>query len=116
MRDYIRSHSDYKLDSHVSESIMYDLAMTCDGISRGSVQCPALFGHPNTKSINVTLPKCVKVKQEVDLLTEKIIMMEKNPSTENKLADNQYIGTEFENQLGRSLGVGVKSGSASVQM
>ena len=116
MRDFIRTHPDYKLDSNVSENIMYDLALKCDGISKGTVPCPELFGIPKSKSMNVTLPKCSRVKEEVEMLTEKIIMMNQDDTVEKKVNTNEITGTDFENRLGKSLGVGIINGSAPVQM
>ena len=66
MQNFIVSHEAYKKDSNVSEPIMYDLAVMWDNISRELIGCPELFGTPKTKSANVTLPRCAKVKEEVD--------------------------------------------------
>ena len=100
MRDYIRNHPEYRQDSNVSEKIMYDLSVQCDGISRGTVKCPELFGSPKTKSVNITLPKCAQVGKEVEELTEKILRIENSLKKTN--AD---VNDDFENKLGKSLGI-----------
>lgn len=114
MRDYIRNHPDYKMDSHISERIMYDLSVKCDGISRGEIGCEELFGTPKTKSVNVTMPKCKIVGDEVARLTEKILTLE-NESLVKKMDDGPE-GTDFDNQIGRAINVGLINTDGSVQM
>ena len=89
---------------------MYDLTMKCDGISRGTLACPQLFGNPKTKSVNVTLPKCLKVGQEVEKLTEKILHLESENLVKKKVSNSVVTGSEFEDQIGKSLGVNVMNG------
>lgn len=105
MRDYIRSHEDYKQDSHVSEKIMYDLAVTCDGISRGKVDAPKLFGEPKTKSMNIIQPRCAKVSEEVEKVT-----MELNNPVKKAAVDT------IDDQLNKAIGIGVISGPGNIQM
>ena len=113
MRNFIQTHPTYKQDSNVNERIMYDLAVTCDNISRGQANCPELFGNPKTKSDDVTLSRCAKVKEEVDKITEKILTQE----AEVKLKDVESSGGTLEDRIGKSMGVGVMSdGSGHVQM
>ena len=101
MRDYIREHEDYQQDSLVSEKINYDLARTCDMISRGQLPCPELFGCPKTKSANVSSKKCEQMKEEVERLTEKILTIENK-----KKEDDDISGTDLDT-LSKSLGVKV---------
>ena len=110
IRDYTQNHPDYRQNSHVSERINYDLAVLCDKISRGTEPCPDLFGTPKTKSVNVSSPKCIEVKEEVERLTEKILSIESN----KKMKDGDIHGADFENTLSRSLGVDVKKGSTQM--
>ena len=102
MRNYICSHSDYKKDSRVSETIMYDLSVHLDKVSQGKVGCPSLFGSPNTKSLDVTLPNCVKVSEEVEELTKKILSVKS--MKDDKLEER---GNALQDNLTRSLGVDV---------
>jgi len=116
MRDYIRSHPDYKQDSNVSEDIMYDLTVRCDEISRGKVQCPELFGTPKTKSMNVTLPNCEKTGKEVQELTEKILKIENESKNLKKLTVDDINSNGFENQIGKAIGVSLINGDTPLQM
>ncbi|KAE8226846.1 hypothetical protein CF319_g624 [Tilletia indica] len=43
MRDYVRSHPDYKFDSVVSQGINYDMILELDKIERGEVEAPTLL-------------------------------------------------------------------------
>eukprot|EP01029_Cantina_marsupialis_P031641 TRINITY_DN916_c0_g2_i1.p1 TRINITY_DN916_c0_g2~~TRINITY_DN916_c0_g2_i1.p1 ORF type:complete len:736 (+),score=258.37 TRINITY_DN916_c0_g2_i1:37-2244(+) len=47
MRNFVRSHPDYKYDSMVSESIAFDLLKECRDISLGVKQAPELIGEVN---------------------------------------------------------------------
>lgn len=44
MRDFVRSHPEYKHDSVVTHSIAYDLLTRCDDITHGRVSEPSLLG------------------------------------------------------------------------
>lgn len=44
MRDFIRSHPDYRWDSVVSEPINHDLIVFLDRVSKGEIRCPELLG------------------------------------------------------------------------
>lgn len=101
MRDFVRSHPEYNQDSHISKKIMYDLAVQCDGISRGNIKCLELIGSPETKSVNVTLPKCEKVGKEVEQLTEKILRLE----NELKITKEEDVTSDFESKIGKALGI-----------
>ncbi|XP_066922074.1 glutamate--cysteine ligase catalytic subunit-like [Clytia hemisphaerica] len=116
MRNFIVNHETYKRDSEVNERIMYDLAVKCDSISRELVGCPELFGNPKTKSANVTLPRCEKVKQEVESITEKILQQQELDSTKVKdLSDSK--GTLDDDRFAKAAGLGVLSdGPGHVQM
>jgi len=107
MRDFITNHKDYKQDSLVSESINYDLSVLCDKISRGQANCPELFGTPKTKSVNISSPKVKEMKEEVERLNEKLLTIE------NKKKEDDIHGADFQDTLGKSLGVKV---STQVQM
>lgn len=110
MRNFIVSHDAYEKDSRVKEPIMYDLAVTCDKISQELIGCPELFGSPKTKSSDVTLPRCAKVKEEVDRITEKIL-------TKKVLSDEDEKSGILDDRFGKPIGVGVLSdGSGNVQM
>ncbi|GAB6024290.1 hypothetical protein CHUAL_008982 [Chamberlinius hualienensis] len=50
MRDFVKSHPDYKNDSKVCESINYDLLKTVSEITQGLRSSPELLGNPGTKS------------------------------------------------------------------
>lgn len=110
MRDYIREHPDYKQDSHVSEKIMYDLAVSCDQISRGVAGCPELFGTPKTKSENKIQPRCAKVTKEVARVTEHLKEIENEKKLTKKTPDI------LDEQMNKAIGVGVIGGGGSVQM
>lgn len=43
IREYVRSHPDYKFDSVVSPSMNYDMLKRLDAIERGEVEAPALL-------------------------------------------------------------------------
>lgn len=45
MRAFIRSHKDYKKDSHVPASVATDLMMACKDIGEGRRPCPELLGN-----------------------------------------------------------------------
>jgi len=107
MRDFITNHNDYKHDSLVSESINYDLSVLCDKISRGQANCPELFGTPKTKSVNISSPKVQEMKEEVERLNEKLLTIE------TKKKEDDIHGADFQDTLGKSLGVKV---STQVQM
>ena len=117
MRNFITSHEAYKKDSHVNEPIMYDLAVTCDKISRELVGCPELFGNPKTKSANVTLPRCAKVKEEVDRITEKILTNKIITAEEKADGKDGDVSATLDDHFGKTIGVGVLAdGSGNVQM
>lgn len=44
MRDFVKSHPEYKQDSVVTDSIAYDLMQAADEIGRGARPCPELLG------------------------------------------------------------------------
>ena len=46
MREFVRSHPDYKFDSVVNDRIVYDLLMAADKIESGEMDCPELFVKP----------------------------------------------------------------------
>ncbi|ESP03368.1 hypothetical protein LOTGIDRAFT_224402 [Lottia gigantea] len=50
MRNFVTSHPDYKQDSRVSESIVYDLLEKCDKISKYELEVPELLIPPKSKS------------------------------------------------------------------
>lgn len=50
MRDFVRSHPDYKFDSVVNDRIVYDLLMTADKIESGEMDCPELFAKPRHRT------------------------------------------------------------------
>ncbi|XP_047144925.1 glutamate--cysteine ligase catalytic subunit isoform X1 [Hydra vulgaris] len=101
MRNYICSHPEYKKDSFIPEAIMYDLSVHLDKVSQGKIGCPSLFGNPSTKSLNVTPPNCVKVSEEVEELTKKILSVKR--INEDKLEERDTL----QDNLTRSLGVDV---------
>lgn len=43
MRNFVRSHPDYKHDSVVSKEINYDLVRTVDKIEKGEIEVPELL-------------------------------------------------------------------------
>ena len=45
IRQFVKSHPDYKNDSFISSSIAHDLLVTCQGIGEGSIACPELLGN-----------------------------------------------------------------------
>jgi len=45
MRQFVRSHPDYKKDSVVSETVAYDLMEQCALIGEGKLSPPELFGR-----------------------------------------------------------------------
>lgn len=44
MRQFVRSHDEYRGDSVISQGIAYDLMQACDEIGRGLRPCPELLG------------------------------------------------------------------------
>lgn len=50
VRQFIRSHKAYKMDSVVSDEICYDLLKHLQGITKGTVQVPELLGEYYSKS------------------------------------------------------------------
>jgi hypothetical protein len=52
MRNYVRSHPDYKGDSVVTDEIAYDLMQTCDNIGKGKLHVPELLGDVRIKPIS----------------------------------------------------------------
>lgn len=112
MREYIRSHPTYKHDSHVNERIMYDLAVTCDSISRGLTGCPELFGNPDTKTTSDELPRCIRVNDVVTRVTEEIIAQQESAKLKMEAETN---GT-LDDRLAKTIGVGVGGGPGHIQM
>eukprot|EP00931_Biecheleriopsis_adriatica_P051184 TRINITY_DN29664_c0_g1_i1.p1 TRINITY_DN29664_c0_g1~~TRINITY_DN29664_c0_g1_i1.p1 ORF type:complete len:746 (+),score=151.03 TRINITY_DN29664_c0_g1_i1:66-2240(+) len=45
MRKFVRSHSDYKMDSVVTDSIAHDLVQACSEIGLGKRPCPEVLGN-----------------------------------------------------------------------
>ena len=45
MRNFVRTHPDYKKDSVVSESIAFDLVHACNDIGLGKRDCPEILGE-----------------------------------------------------------------------
>lgn len=52
MRNFVRSHSEYKQDSVVTKGIAYDLMKACDEIGIGLRKCPELHGDVFIDPIN----------------------------------------------------------------
>eukprot|EP00536_Pseudo-nitzschia_multiseries_P008446 jgi/Psemu1/319394/estExt_fgenesh1_pm.C_2140008 len=51
LRNFVRSHPDYKNDSHVSDTIAYDLMVACRDIGEGKLRAPELLGDIRIKEI-----------------------------------------------------------------
>jgi len=51
LRNFVRNHPDYKNDSHVSETIAYDLMVACKNIGEGKLHVPELLGDVRIKEI-----------------------------------------------------------------
>lgn len=51
MRQFIRSHKDYKFDSVVTDAIAYDLLVACKEIGEGKRSAPELLGENIIKPI-----------------------------------------------------------------
>eukprot|EP00543_Licmophora_paradoxa_P006555 CAMPEP_0202455790 /NCGR_PEP_ID=MMETSP1360-20130828/13230_1 /ASSEMBLY_ACC=CAM_ASM_000848 /TAXON_ID=515479 /ORGANISM="Licmophora paradoxa, Strain CCMP2313" /LENGTH=914 /DNA_ID=CAMNT_0049075451 /DNA_START=114 /DNA_END=2858 /DNA_ORIENTATION=+ len=62
MRNFVRTHPDYKGDSVVSDEIAYDLLQTCTDIGLGKLHVPELLG--NIKIDLVTAEGAYEVKLE----------------------------------------------------
>jgi glutamate--cysteine ligase catalytic subunit len=45
MRNFVRSHPDYKQDSVISQEISHDLMIACDNIGKGTKSCPEILGR-----------------------------------------------------------------------
>ena len=56
LRNYVRSHPDYKFDSVVSQSITYDLCRAIDEVERGVRRADDLLGADYVGSDD--LPRC----------------------------------------------------------
>jgi len=56
LRNYVRSHPDYKFDSVVSQSITYDLCRAIDEVERGVRRADDLLGADYVGSGD--LPRC----------------------------------------------------------
>jgi len=54
MRNFIRSHEDYKFDSVVSDSIAYDLMVACNEIGLGKRAAPELLGDVEIRPISAS--------------------------------------------------------------
>mmetsp|Transcript_22193 Transcript_22193/g.35299 ORF Transcript_22193/g.35299 Transcript_22193/m.35299 type:complete len:180 (+) Transcript_22193:1-540(+) len=54
IRNFIRSHEDYKFDSVVSDSIAYDLMVACKEIGEGKRAAPELLGDIEIKPISAS--------------------------------------------------------------
>lgn len=50
IRNFVTTHTDYKQNSVVSDSINYDLIRKCADITYGRTECPELLIKYNTKS------------------------------------------------------------------
>lgn len=50
IRNFVTTHTDYKQDSVVSDSISYDLLHKCVDITNGRAVCPELLIKYNTKT------------------------------------------------------------------
>ena len=63
MRNFVRSHPEYKGDGKLTSSIADDLMLLCNDIGMGAVQCPELLGDAYIE------PICVKDASEKYLLS-----------------------------------------------
>jgi len=63
MRNFVRSHPDYKFDSRLTDSINYDLMKTCMKIERGEIACPELLGQRRPKHKSEYVMPCGKIVQ-----------------------------------------------------
>eukprot|EP00529_Nitzschia_sp_RCC80_P004694 CAMPEP_0113500224 /NCGR_PEP_ID=MMETSP0014_2-20120614/32191_1 /TAXON_ID=2857 /ORGANISM="Nitzschia sp." /LENGTH=940 /DNA_ID=CAMNT_0000394499 /DNA_START=349 /DNA_END=3171 /DNA_ORIENTATION=+ /assembly_acc=CAM_ASM_000159 len=51
IRNYVRSHPEYKHDSVVSDAVAYDLMMACKDVGEGKLHVPELLGDEKIKPI-----------------------------------------------------------------
>mmetsp|Transcript_11798 Transcript_11798/g.27989 ORF Transcript_11798/g.27989 Transcript_11798/m.27989 type:complete len:960 (+) Transcript_11798:173-3052(+) len=51
LRNFVRSHPDYKSDSHVSNAIAYDLMVACKDIGEGKLHVPEMLGDIRIEEI-----------------------------------------------------------------
>lgn len=63
MREFISDHPDYKHDSFIGDTVLYDLIKTMDGISKGEVHCPKLLGTYRSKT-DARIPMAVRRAEE----------------------------------------------------
>lgn len=54
VRNFVRSHKDYKFDSVVTDSIAYDLMVACNEIGLGKRAAPELLGDVEIRPISAT--------------------------------------------------------------
>uniref|UniRef100_A0A0K0EM21 Glutamate--cysteine ligase n=1 Tax=Strongyloides stercoralis TaxID=6248 RepID=A0A0K0EM21_STRER len=71
MREYVDKHPDYKHDSVVPQSTVYDMLMCMDEISKGNKHCPKLLGCYRSKTDHL-IPKAVR-KFEESLVIQKAL-------------------------------------------
>ncbi|XP_067014301.2 glutamate--cysteine ligase isoform X1 [Anabrus simplex] len=60
IRQFVRSHPDYKFDSVVSERINYDLLKQIQGIQCGEIPCPELLGTSLQSKTQENIPAAVE--------------------------------------------------------
>ncbi|VDD93461.1 unnamed protein product [Enterobius vermicularis] len=63
MREFIRDHEDYKFDSYVSDTIVYDMLKVMNDIANGKIHCPKLHGEFDSRTDSL-IPEAVKKAEE----------------------------------------------------
>ncbi|CAD5217058.1 unnamed protein product [Bursaphelenchus xylophilus] len=68
MREFVKNHPDYKKDSFVPDSTVYDLITEMDEISKGEAHCPHLLGCFRTKT-DERIPNAVRRAEEALIMS-----------------------------------------------
>ncbi|MFH4976819.1 hypothetical protein AB6A40_003528 [Gnathostoma spinigerum] len=69
MREFIANHSDYKHDSIVPDSTIYDMLKMMDGIAQGDVHCPGLLGTFRSRT-DSHIPMAVRRAEESFIMSK----------------------------------------------
>jgi glutamate--cysteine ligase catalytic subunit len=104
IRNFIRSHKDYKFDSVVTDSIAYDLMVACNEIGLGKRAAPELLGDVEIRLISAT-EAYVKKLESKRVNNEQVISL-----LERYASRKTFRGSNSGEHKRRTLGVSTRDG------
>lgn len=105
IRNFIRSHKDYKFDSVVTDSIAYDLMVACNEIGLGKRAAPELLGDVEIRLISAT-EAYVKKLESKRVNNEQVISLLERYASRKTFRGSHSSGE----QKRRTLGVSTRDG------